>query len=173
MARAILACLLLLAPAGGAAESASEYAVKAAFLYNFAKFVEWPEGTFASRDDPIALCVLGENPFGTLLGDAVRDKTVSGRQIAVRESKAISALAHCHIVFLGSGSLDESLAALASKPVLTVSEAQSAVERGAIIGFKLEERRVRFEVNLLAARKAHLKLSSQLLKVAVRLVGLL
>jgi hypothetical protein len=171
MARAILACLLLLAPAGRAAESASEYAVKAAFVYNFAKFVEWPEGTFAGATDPIALCVLGENPFGPLLEDAVRDKTVNARQIVVHESKTLSPAVRCHIVFLASGSLDESLAALAKRPVLTVSDAESAVERGAIIGLRLEERKVRFEVNLIAAKKARLKLSSQLLKVAARLIG--
>jgi hypothetical protein len=171
MAYEILACLLLLASAGRAAEGASEYAVKAAFLYNFAKFVEWPARTFAGAADPIVLCVLGENPFGTLLDDAVRDKTVNGRQIAVHESKTLSAAAGCHIVFLASGSLDESLSALANKSVLTVSDAESAVDRGAIIGLKLAERKVRFEVNLVAARKARLKLSSQLLKIAVRLIG--
>jgi hypothetical protein len=171
MAYEILACLLLLASAGRAAEGPSEYAVKAAFLYNFAKFVEWPARTFAGAADPIVLCVLGENPFGTLLDDAVRDKTVNGRQIAVHESKTLSAAAGCHIVFLASGSLDESLSALANKSVLTVSDAESAVDRGAIIGLKLEERKVRFEVNLVAARKARLKLSSQLLKIAVRLIG--
>ncbi len=173
MARAILACLLLLVPSGNAAEGPSEYAVKAAFLYNFAKFVEWPAGTFAGAADPIALCVLGENPFGTLLEDAVRDKTVNGRQIAVHQSKTLSAAARCHIVFLASGSLDENLGALANRPVLTVSDVESAAERGAIIGLKLEERKVRFEVNLISAKKAHLKLSSQLLKVAARLIGLL
>ncbi len=171
MAYEILACLLLLASAGRAAEGASEYAVKAAFLYNFAKFVEWPARTFAGAADPIVLCVLGENPFGTLLDDAVRDKTVNGRQISVHESKTLSAAAGCHIVFLASDSLDESLSALANKSVLTVSDAESAVDRGAIIGLKLEERKVRFEVNLVAARKARLKLSSQLLKIAVRLIG--
>jgi hypothetical protein len=171
MAYGILACLLLLSSAGRAAEGASEYAVKAAFLYNFAKFVEWPAGTFAGAADPIALCVLGENPFGTLLEDAVRDKTVNGREITVHGSKTLSAAAGCHIVFLASGSLEGSLAALANSPVLTVSDAESAVERGAIIGLKLQERKVRFEVNLISARKARLKLSSQLLKIAVRLVG--
>jgi hypothetical protein len=171
MARAILAGLLLLAPGTRAEGSASEYAVKAAFLYNFTKFVEWPPGTFVEASDPITLCVLGENPFGTLLEEAVRGKTVNGREIAVREAKTLSAAAGCHIVFLGSDSLDESLGALANRPVLTVSDAESAAERGAIIGLKLEENRVRFEVNLNAARKARLKLSSQLLKVAVRLSG--
>jgi hypothetical protein len=173
MARPMVACLLMLAPAGIAAEGPSEYAVKAAFLYNFAKFVEWPERTFLDAADPIALCVLGENPFGTLLEDAVRDKTVNGRRIAVREAKTLSAAAGCHIVFLASGSLEEHLGALVGSPVLTVSDAESAVERGAIIGLKLEERRVRFEVNLNSAKKARLKLSSQLLKIAVRLIGLL
>jgi hypothetical protein len=174
MGRLLLACALLLAPARAhAQEGAPEYAVKAAFLYNFSKFVEWPPSAFATAADPIVICVLGENPFGPLLADAVRGKKVSGREVAVREPRSVSEAAGCHVIFIASGDrrLDETLHELASQPVLTVSDADSAVERGAIIGLKMDERRVRFEINMIAARRAGLKLSSQLLKVAVRLIG--
>jgi len=152
----------------------SQYEVTAAYLFNFSKFVEWPEGTFTGAADPIIICVLGENPFGTLLGDAVKGKQVNGREIVVRETSSISKIPGCHIVFLAPNEqerLDEALARLADRPILTVSNADSVAGRGAVIGLTLEERRVRFEVNLVAAGRARLKLSSQLLKVAVRLIG--
>ena len=164
---AVAACLFSL-PVAAAAPS--EYEVKAAFLFNFSKFVEWPEGTFAGPGSPIAICVLGENPFGRLLEDAVRGKQVNGRELEVRQ--VATSTAGCQIVFVAaSESAKEVFGKLSEEPVLTVSDAESAAERGAIIGLTLDENRVRFEVNLVAARKAGLKLSSQLLKVAVRLIG--
>jgi hypothetical protein len=148
--------------------------VTAAFLFNFSKFVEWPEEAFAGATDPITICVLGESPFGTSLEDTVEGKRVSGREISVRTTSSISQTAGCHIVFIASSEqerLDEVVARLANRPILTVSNAPSVVDRGVVIGMKLEERRVRFEVNMAAAGRAGLKLSSQLLKVAVRLIG--
>ena len=170
-----LACSLFLATAQGATTSGpSQDEVTAAYLFNFSKFVEWPEGTFSGTADPITICVLGEGPFATLLDDAVRGKVVNGRAIVVRGTSSISRTAGCHIVFLASSEpvrIEDALAKLADRPVLTVSDARSVADRGAVIGLRLEERRVRFEVNLAAAGRARLKLSSQLLKVAVRLVG--
>lgn len=170
-----LACALMVASAQGAtAGGFSQYEVTAAYLFNFSKFVEWPEGTFAGATDPISICVLGENPFGTLLQDAVKGKQVNGREIVVREAPSISKISGCHIVFLaslGQEKLDQALVELADRPVLTVSDARSVADRGAVIGLKLEDRRVRFEVNMTAAARAGLKLSSQLLKVAARLIG--
>ena len=165
---AAAACVLSLPVA---AAGPSEYEVKAAFLFNFSKFVEWPEKAFAGPGSPIAICVLGENPFGTLLEDAVRGKQVNGRDLEVRD---VTSAAGCHVVFVGAAESArdaEVFARLADQPVLTVSDAETAAARGAIIGLTLEENRVRFEVNLVAARKAGVKLSSQLLKVAVRLIG--
>lgn len=153
---------------------ASEYEVKAAFLFNFSKYVEWPAGTFAGTDDPIFICVLGANPFGTLLADDVRNKKVNGRDLAVRNAKSLAETAGCHIVFISATEqalLDEALVKLAGRPVLTVGDAESASERGVVLGLTLKGARVRFEVNLAAARRAGLKLSSQLLKLASRLIG--
>jgi hypothetical protein len=165
--------LALIAPAVAASEAASEYEVKAAFLFNFAKYVAWPEGTFRASEDPIVICVLGGNPFGTLLESAIKDKKVNGRTLAIREPKSVSATEGCHIVFLASSErprVAEVLAGLAVRPVLTISE-DPVAEPGPILGLTLKGKRVCFEVNLTAARRAGLKLSSQLLKVAVRLVG--
>jgi hypothetical protein len=174
MAKGVTGLICTLMTTVAAAEEPSEYEVKAAFLFNFSKFVEWPEGTFAGAADRITICVIGQDPFGTLLEDAVRDKTVNGREIAVQKTASASRVTGCHIVFVASseqGRLDEILGRLADRPLLTVSDAESAAERGAIIGLTLADKRVRFEVNLNAARRAKLKLSSQLLKVAVRLIG--
>jgi hypothetical protein len=171
---ALTCALAVAAPQVAASEGPSEYEVKAAFLFNFSKYVEWPEGTFAGPADRIVICTLGENPFGTLLEDDVKDKKVNGRELAVRETKSVSATAGCHIVFIASseqGRLPEILGGLANHPVLTVSDVESVADRGVILGLTLKEKRIRIEANLLAARRAGLKLSSQLLKVAIRLIG--
>jgi hypothetical protein len=175
---AVAACLALaaalsLAPPA-AAEGASEYEIKAAFLFNFSKFIEWPAGAFAGDADPITICVLGRNPFGNLLDETVRDKTVNGRELAVREMSSPAAATGCKIVFISTSEQErfgEALGALADRPLLTVSDAAMAAERGAIIGLVLDENRVRFEVNLDAARRSGLRVGSQVLKVAVRLLG--
>jgi uncharacterized protein DUF4154 len=172
--RAVLAWALALLAARGAAAAPAEYAVKAAFLYNFSKFVEWPAGAFASPADPIRICVVGENPFGGLLAEAVRDKQVNGRSFTVQETSTIAEAATCQIVFLAASEerrFDELLRQLGARPILTVGDANSIAARGGIIGLTVEDSKVHFEVNLPAARQAGLKLSSQLLKVATRLIG--
>ena len=159
---------------GTTSNGPSQYEVMAAYLFNFSKFVEWPEGTFAEATDPITICVLGESPIGTPLGDTVKGKQVKGREVLVREASSIAKTAGCHIIFLASSErrrLDDQLASLADRPVLTVGDARWVADRGAVIGLTLEERRVRIEVNMIAADRARLRLSSQLLKVAVRLIG--
>jgi hypothetical protein len=164
---------LALAPAAPA-EAPSEYEVKAAFLFNFSKFVDWPEAAFEGADDPITICVLGVNPFGNVLAESVQGKKVNRREVAVREMTSLSGAGRCHVLFIASSEqarLEEILGRLANRPILTVSDVESVVDRGAIIGLTTEEKRVRFEVNMIAARKAGLKLSSQLLKVAIRLIG--
>ncbi len=169
-------CSLVIATAaqGATTSGPSRYEVTAAYLFNFSKFVEWPQGTFAEATDPIAICVLGESPLEPLLDEAVKGKRVSGREIVVRKTASLSKTSGCHILFLAPSEperLDDALARLADRPVLTVSDADSVADRGAVIGLTLENRRVRFEVNMAAAGRAGLKLSSQLLKVAARLIG--
>jgi hypothetical protein len=164
--------LLICAPLAAAPPDASEYEVKAAFVFNFSKFVEWPEGAFATSADPITICVVGDSPFGSLLENTVKGKSVNGRGIVVRETT--NKPEACHVVYISSSErarLDQILGRLARRPVLTVSDAESVAERGAIIGLTIIDKRVRFEINMLAAKQAGVKLSSQLLKVANRLIG--
>lgn len=148
----------------------SEYQVKAAYLYNFSRFVEWPGRPAAESSRPFAICVLGKDPFGSIL-----DTTVSGQGagpqnlVARRLTKPQDALA-CQILFVGDseeGHLKEIMMVLGKANVLTVSDIPRFSERGGMIGFVLKGDRVRFEVNLTNAVNAGLAVSSDLLKVAL------
>ncbi len=161
---------LLLAGVGVVcAQSAApdEYRIKAAFVYNFAKFVEWPAGAFKNATDPIAICVLG-NPFGDRLEATVRGKQIDQRRVVVREVSSAADTAGCHILFV-SGSvrrLADVLERVHTAPILTVGDAANFSADGGVIGFKLENDKVRLEVNTCAAERAGLRISSRLLSLA-------
>jgi hypothetical protein len=164
----VLLCLATLSALGQAVE---EYQVKAAFLYNFARFVEWPAHTFKSTNDPLVICILGEDPFGHLLENTVQGKTIEGRPIVLRSTSEVGQTAGCHVLFVSLSErrqLSSILAGVSSTGVLTVGETAGFAALGGVINFKLEnERRIRFEVNLAAAREADLKISSKLLSLAL------
>ena len=150
----------------------SEYAVKAAFLYKFAKFVSWPEDALPP-DGPLHLCVFGEDPFGDDLDRIVAGKRVGGHPIEVRRLREIGATASCHVVFLSPAAERRHrrvLAALAGRPVLTVGDVEGFAERGGIIGLRVEGGRIRIEINPAAASRAGLHIDAELLGLA-RLVG--
>lgn len=145
-----------------------EYAVKAAYLYNFAKFVEWPTGVFPDPYAPLLICVVGDNPFGDAL-TAISGKWVESRPVAVRHLPTVVNLEQCHIVFIGraeQGRFRSLLVRLAHSPILTVSDIDDFAQGGGMIGLVEADQRIRFAINLNAARQANLKLSSQLLKLA-------
>lgn len=168
--RAIIAAVWLLF-AGSTAlgqRNPSQYQVEAAYLYNFARFVEWPaKGTNAPG--PFTICVLGEDPFGpaleaTLAGEMVANQKAVARRIS-RPQESID----CHILFISSSEanrLNKIIEALDKSAILTVSDIPQFSQRRGMIGFVLEENRIRFEVNLTATQHAGLTLSSELLKVA-------
>jgi len=166
----MVACFFALAMSAAAqSPRAPEYEVKAAFLYNFAKFVDWPPYAFPDSSTPLRICVLGRDPFGGTLSRVVQGKSISGRPI-ISQTVQSSAEAHpCHILFMGSSDsafLKQTLAPLHNLPVLTVGESNDFLPLGGMINFVLEQDRVRFEVNLAAAERHRLKLSSKLLAVA-------
>src|SRR5579871_6206304 len=171
----IFAGLLLIATAAAAQSAqAPEYEVKAAFLYNFAKFVEWPSQVFPASSAPLRICILGHDPFGSSLDNIIQGKAVAGRPITHLRLQAAADARSCHVLFLGSSdpdTLKQALYHLRDAPVLTVSECQDFLAFGGMINFVLEQDRVRFEINLAAAEQHHLKLSSKLLSVA-RVVNL-
>jgi hypothetical protein len=162
--------LLLLAGSAGAAPNDAppgEYAVKAAFIHNFAQFVAWPddEGMAANR---LNLCIVGLDPFGDAL-DAIRDKTVGGRYWEIRSVRAADDLTECRVAFVAASEmerLDGIRKKIAGRAVLTIGDSAGFAERGIMINFYLEERKVRFEINVAAVRQAGLTISSQVLKLA-------
>ena len=163
------AVLAFCAGASGLGEQPTEYQVKAAYLYNFAKFVEWPTPADAGKQFQIA--VLGHDPFGPLLDETVEGKTVRGRAVAVRRVSSAAEARTCDELFLGAAEarrLPEVLQALRGRSVLIIGESRDFVLEGGMIGLVNEDNKVRFEVNMTAAEKARLKVSSQLLRLARR-----
>jgi hypothetical protein len=161
--------LLLFTTARAQAPAATEYQLKAAYLYNFAKFVEWPPESFNSPGAAVQICVLGQNPFGEDLEIAVRNKTVNGRAIRVQQVRKVRGIPTCHILFIASNEasqLEAILEQLRGVSVLTVSDIAGFATHGGMINLVLDNDRIRFEVNAKAACDARLKISSKLLSLA-------
>jgi hypothetical protein len=151
------------------AQAVDEYQVKAAFLFNFAKFVEWPPLTFKTDRDPVRICVLGEDPFGSVLRDVVGGKTVLGRPLVVTDVADTNQASECHILFIGSSErkrLRSIFATLRTIGILTVGEIDGFASQGGIVNFKVEDNRVRLEINQEAAELAKLRISSKVLNLA-------
>jgi hypothetical protein len=150
----------------------SEYLIKAGFIFNFAKFVEWPPTTFPQADSPIVIGILGTDPFGAIIDQIVQDKKIGGRGFVVKRLKwgvDTKELRECKILFVGASErahLDELVQIVRGLPILTVGETPGFAERGGVIRLVLEDNRVRFEVNVEAARQAGLTISSRLLTLA-------
>lgn len=150
-------------------KAASEYEVKAAFLYNFAKFVEWPPGTFSDPKQPVCICVLGQDPFGHVLDDALPGKAIGARRVLLGRALQVDALAGCQIVFLSAAEgvrLKAVLARMRGRHVLLVGESEGFASAGGTIQFVLDQSRVRFVINPDAADRAGLKINSKLLALA-------
>jgi len=146
-----------------------EYQIKAAFLYNFAKFVEWPSGAFADANSPLIIGVLGDDPLGPSLDQTVKGKSVDGHKITVKRFSRIRDVESCQILFVcssESGRLARAIESVKGSGVLTVSDIDRFAQRGGIVGFTMDDNKVGFEINVNAAQKASLKISSKLLKLA-------
>src|ERR1700752_2165736 len=163
------------APEAGAQVSDSdswEYLIKAGFIFNFAKFVEWPSAAFAQPDSPIVIGILGTDPFGTIIDKIVQDKKVGARGFVVKRLKwgaDLKELSTCKILFVGASErahIDELVQIVKGLPILTVGETPGFAQHGGVIRFVLEDNRVRFEVNVEAAHQAALTISSRLLTLA-------
>lgn len=166
----LLLCLVF-SPRGFAQEPAPEYQIKAAFLFNFAKFVDWPSQAFPQTNSPIIIGVLGKNVFGHYLEDTIRDKQVKNRRFEIKEFNSVNDAVNCHILFISPGlknDLPKILTALRNTSVLTVSESDQFIPAGGMINFTIEESKVHFQINDDAAKKAGLKISSKLLSLAAR-----
>jgi hypothetical protein len=145
-----------------------EYQVKAAFIYNFVKFVEWPTGTFDRSNEPIVICVLGQDPFGRSLEDIVNGRAIDGRPLIVRDISNPKQAAGCHVLFISLSRDNHSPHAsfdMTTPGVLTIGEAGAPGAVGVVIAFRLEGGKVRFEIDLEAAERARVRISSRLLSL--------
>jgi hypothetical protein len=143
---------------------ATEYEVKAAIIYSLLKFVEWPADAFSTTTAPVSICLLGADPFGPLIDDAVRGRVVSGRPIVVR--RLTDLVAGCHLLFISSSEsrrLPVILDRLAATSVLTVSDADGFALHGGMIEMQIQRDRVTFAFDADAAERARLRLSARLL----------
>jgi hypothetical protein len=145
-----------------AAPALAEYEVKAAFILNFTKFVEWPPSAFASADAPLTICILGEDPFGRVFDQIVEGESVNGHKIVVARLP-VEQQKTCHVIY---AAVSPATQPSSSSPVLTIGEGDEFLRRGGMIAFVLDNRHVRFDINLKAATNAGLRLSSKLLSVA-------
>jgi hypothetical protein len=167
LAALVCAAGWLISTQRGLAQTSLEYAVKAAFLLNFTKFVEWPPSAFAGPNAPVAICILGMNPFGQVLDEIVQGEQAGGRALIVRKLDRPAAPRGCQVVFMAGSGKDVPKTLRSLGPgVLTVGEGESFLREGGMVAFVIENRRVRFDINRTAAQSANLKLSSQLLTVA-------
>ena len=172
MKRILFVALVALTGTGSAPgyTASSEYGLKAAFLLSFASFVDWPAAVFTSPEAPLVFCVFGKDPFGDALDHASKGRTIDGRAVLIRPASDLASLRSCQVVFVpgsemhGYSQLANTLSALS---ILTVGETSGFTDSGGIVTFVIYEGRLRFAINSFAADRAHLKLSSKLLQLAV------
>ena len=167
--KATILFLLAVPLSFGQANAPSEYQLKAAVLFNFAKFVDWPQSSFADPQSPFALCVLGKDPFGHLLDDALLNKKIADRPVVVERLKDKSEARRCQMVFVGNAegaNLPAILDAVKGASVLLVGETPDFAASGGTIEFTLEDSRIRFIINTDAAERAKLRVDSKLLALA-------
>jgi hypothetical protein len=167
----LFAILLLhvIDPAYAQQTHSAEAQVKAAYLYNFGKFVTWPEGSAQKEAHSFGICVLGKDPFGATLDSTVAGESINGKKITVTRPAKIQDASECNVLFISAseeGHLASILAAAQRFGALTVSDMPHFAERGGTVGFVTSQGRIRFEVNLRAAEQSRLTLGSELLKVA-------
>ena len=170
----VLALFLLPSTAPAAQDNPSEYQLKAAFVYNFAKFVDWPASTYAGPQSPFAICILGTDPFGSVIDDALRGKTVADHPVVVRRDKDAVAARRCQIIFVSASEKDrlpDILTGLKGANALMVGDFDGFAAAGGAIELTLQDSRIRFAINPDAADGAGLRISSKLLALATIVRG--
>jgi hypothetical protein len=176
-------------PAGAQDKSDSdlgrEYQIKAAFVYNFIKFVDWPEGKTGDQNESVIIGIIGKDPFGDSF-EPITSKQIKGKKSLVirfegfeqlkksnEAGKSIDSLRKCHLLFISSSekeNLRDIIQYVKKYNVLTVGDMPNVLETGGIINFLVKENKVHFEVNLIAAKQANLRIRSQLLRLATRVI---
>lgn len=161
--------VLSLALLCGDGEPSQEYRVKAAFIYNFARFIEWPPNAFASADAPFVIAVVGNDPFNGALEQAVNGKAVGTRRVEIRHFDSVGKIGACQILFVPTSD-DETETAIIQRVkndhVLTIGESDNFAANGGSLRFFSQDNKIRFEINTDATDQSQLKISSKLLKLA-------
>jgi hypothetical protein len=150
---------------------APEYQLKALFLFNFAQFVGWPANAFPDPNAPLVIGVLGQDPFGGYLDDAVRGERANSRQVVVQRYSRVEDIKNCQVLFISrsvSDQLDHIVASLKYRKILTVSDSDNASGRGVVIRLVTEQNKIKLRINVEAAKAANLTISSKLLRLAER-----
>lgn len=147
----------------------NEYEVKAAYLYNFARFTDWPQDSFPTPSHPIVIGVVGDDPFKGYLEQAISGKTANGRSLVIRRYRSGHDVSSCHILFISASErnrLSQIVYRIRDRSVFTVSETEGFLAVGGLANFIIQNNKVRFEINLDSANRARLKLSSKLIVLA-------
>jgi YfiR/HmsC-like len=172
LGRALALSMLAALPA--TAQLVDEYQMKAAYVYNLAKFVEWPAAAFKTAGDPITICVLGQSPIVESLNAAVKEEMIDERKLVVRPISDIHEAVGCQILFIGSSErkqTESALRNLATSGVLTGGETPGFAAEGGVVNFTLDHKRVRIQINLGAAKQQRLRISPELLSLATIVQG--
>jgi len=167
----LLAALLNCPPARAQDAAPSEFQLKAAFIFNFAKFVEWPAEAFPTPASPFVIGVIGDNPFDDILRQTILNKQINGHPFRVAQCKTLADLKSCHILFISLSErkrLADILRSIRGASVLTVSDLDHFLPAGGMIHFLMEGNKVRFAINDAAAKEVGLRISSKLLNLAKR-----
>lgn len=146
-----------------------EYEIKAAFIFNFAKFVEWPETQFTDAKAPLVLGILGSGPIGAAL-QSLENKIVRGRPLTIQQVEGLKDLSQCHMLYICKSEepdLKRIIEQLGSEPILSISDIQDFVKTGGHINLVIRQNKIRFIINSVAAKKVNLKISSRLLKLSI------
>jgi YfiR/HmsC-like len=153
---------------------AKEYRIKAAYLFNFSQYVEWPPDAFKDANDPLTYCTIGDDPFQGMLDESLNAKSAGKHPLRVQHLRPPENFQACQILFIGTNEkkrVAEVLETLKQSPVLVVGESSHFVQQGGTVGFLSEDNTIRFEVNLDAAQRARLNISATLLSVAKTVIG--
>jgi hypothetical protein len=167
----LLAAALLAALPVQAQEALTEQEVKAAYLYNFAKFVEWPANAFDPPSSPLQVCVFGDDPFGRMLDGVIQGEKVGAQKLVALRPARIAELRSCHVLFVSRSErerMGEILASVRGRNVLTVGEGEEFLDQGGMIAFVRDEKKVRFFIGKEAVARAPFKISSRLMALGER-----
>jgi hypothetical protein len=151
------------------AAAPSEYALKSVFLYNFCRFIDWPNAAFSSPNEPLTIGIVGQDPFGALLNEAIAGESYHGRPIRIEHYRNARDIRPCHLLFVSrseAGETSEILATVAGKSVVTVGETEAFIDKGGMIALTADQNRVRLRINPTTLRRANVDVSSKLLRVA-------